>query len=78
MGVNIEWFDKVIRKILKARDYQGLAQKVISLKEHMEVLQKRLDILAKELKEVKDEKIGQEMDPLAPIEQVVRFFDDSA
>lgn len=39
----VDWFDNVIRRILKAKDHQKFAQKVTSTRECMEALQKQLD-----------------------------------
>lgn len=40
MGVKIDWFDRVIGKILEAKEHQGFSKKVVAIKECMEVLQR--------------------------------------
>lgn len=50
MGVRFDWFQKVIEKVLKAKDQQKLAHTANSIRERMEDLQRKLDKLASELK----------------------------
>lgn len=57
IGVKVDWFNNVMGKILKMRDYYEFTQKVISIKGCMEVLQKQLDTLSDELKEEEGEMI---------------------
>lgn len=38
MDVRVDWFDSVIKKILKEKDHQKFAQKVNSIRKHMEAL----------------------------------------
>lgn len=50
MGLRVDWFDKVIGKVLKAKDHEKLVHTANSIREHMEYLQRQLDMLADELK----------------------------
>lgn len=54
-GVKVDWFDKGFREFLKAKDHQKLAHTITSIKEHMEDLQRKLDMLEDGLKQVENE-----------------------
>lgn len=47
MGLRIEWFDRVIKKILEAKEHHEFEEKTASIKECMEVLQKQLVALTR-------------------------------
>lgn len=65
MAIWVDLFENVIGKILKGKDHQKFAQKVNSIREHMEALQKATGLLVVELKEAKDKMIGEGLDPFA-------------
>lgn len=46
MGIRIEWFYRVIGRILKVKEHQKFAQKVDYYKGRIEVLQRQLEALA--------------------------------
>lgn len=50
MGVRVDWFDKVIGKILKAKDHQKLEHTANRIWERMKGLQRQLNTLEDELK----------------------------
>lgn len=62
--LRVEWFDEVIRKILKVKDHQELPHNVNLIRERMEDLQRLLNTLADELKQTEHEMAKQNMDPL--------------
>lgn len=55
VGVRVDYIDKVMGEILKARDHQELAHTANLIRERMEVLQRQLDALVVELNQVESE-----------------------
>lgn len=52
VGVEVYWIDRVIGRILKARDHHRLIQSADSIRVRMEDMQKQLVVMADELKRV--------------------------
>lgn len=71
MGIRIEWFDRVIGKVLEVKEY---VERTATIRERMEVLQKQLDVFAEERKEVESEMARYGLDPSGLVNQVVVFF----
>lgn len=65
MGVRVDWFDQVIRKILKVKNHQKLVHTTNLIRGSTKDLQRQLNTLVDELKQAKDEIAKQDIDPFA-------------
>lgn len=71
MRVQFNFIDLEIGKVLKAQDHCRLAQNANQMKEHIEVVQRQLDMMVAELKQLEAEMSGHGMDPASSSEYVV-------
>lgn len=62
-GVLVDWIDREIGKILKAKEHHQLSQNVDKLRERVATVQRQLDEMVGELERVEAEMPGQRMDP---------------
>lgn len=69
----MDWFDEVIRKILKVKDHEKLAHTTNLIRKRMNI-ERQLKTPADELKHTEEEMTEQDMDPLASSDYVMQFF----
>lgn len=74
----MDWFNEVIRKILKAKDHQKLAHTTNLIRERIKDIKRYMKTLADELKQAEEEMTEQDMDPLASGDYMVQFSGDDA
>lgn len=73
MGVRVDWIDRVIGEILKARDHR-LVLTVSLIRERTEVLQRQLNVLADELNQVENQMADKDIGPSSSGDYVVQIL----
>lgn len=63
VGVQVDWIDREIGKVLKAQDRHQLAQNASQMRQHIEGVRRQPDIMEGELKQLEEEMSGQGMGP---------------
>lgn len=53
LGIQVDWIDRDIRRVLKAQDHHRLSQNANPMRERIEVVQRQLDALVCKLKQLK-------------------------